>query len=314
MLKIHRVFIVLGMLLSSLPAAHAQISIGIGLPNVNIGINLPVYPELVVVPGYPVYYAPQAEANYFFYDGMYWVYQNDNWYASSWYNGPWTPVAPEAVPLFVLRVPVRYYRQPPAYFFGWGFDEAPRWGEYWGGAWQQQRRGWNRWDRGAVPPPAPLPDYQRQYSGSQYPQQVQQQHQLQQHNYHYQPHDPVVRKQFRGEAAQGARVQQAQPRHEMQQQERMAAPAQRGANQPDIRRAAPRPPNVPATERTQPPQAGRAPVQDQRRQPQPGSPQMQQHNPPPQAATRQAQQAPARKPQGETKQEHGQRDQEHPHE
>ena len=68
-----------------------------------------MYPQLVPVRGYPVYYAPQLNSNYFFYDGMYWVYQRDNWYASSWYNGPWGLVAREAVPLYVLRIPVRYY-------------------------------------------------------------------------------------------------------------------------------------------------------------------------------------------------------------
>ena len=107
------------MLLSSATSALAQVSIGIGLPGVSIGINLPVYPELVRVPGYPVYYAPRLSANFFFYDGLYWVYRDDNWYASSWYNGPWGPVGRGAVPLFVLRVPVRYYRQPPSYFQGW---------------------------------------------------------------------------------------------------------------------------------------------------------------------------------------------------
>src|ERR1700751_749063 len=94
-------FIVLWMLLCSNASATAQVS-------VSIGINFPVYPQLVRVPGYPVYYAPQVNSNYFFYDGMYWVYAGDNWYASSWYNGPWELVTPEAVPLFVLRVPVRY--------------------------------------------------------------------------------------------------------------------------------------------------------------------------------------------------------------
>jgi len=39
------------LLLCSVSAAEAQISIGIGLPNVSIGINLPLYPELVLVPG-----------------------------------------------------------------------------------------------------------------------------------------------------------------------------------------------------------------------------------------------------------------------
>src|SRR5450759_1539098 len=116
MQKIRYGLIVVGMLLCLMTSAEAQVSIGIGLPNVSIGINLPLYPELVPVSGYPVYYAPRVDANYFFYDGMYWVYQDDNWYASSWYNGPWGFVEPNVVPLYILRVPVRYYRQPPAYF------------------------------------------------------------------------------------------------------------------------------------------------------------------------------------------------------
>jgi hypothetical protein len=32
------------------------------------------HPQLILVPGYPCYYAPQVNSNYFFYDGLYWVY------------------------------------------------------------------------------------------------------------------------------------------------------------------------------------------------------------------------------------------------
>src|SRR5690349_2786235 len=81
--------------------------------NVSIGIHVPIYPRLVQVPSYPVYYAPELDSNYFFYDGEYWVYEDDYWYSSSWYDGPWELVEPEYVPLFILRVPVRYYRLPP---------------------------------------------------------------------------------------------------------------------------------------------------------------------------------------------------------
>ena len=70
--------IVLGIALCSITSAVAQVSIGMAVPGISIGINLPVYPRMVRVPGYPVYYAPRADANLFFYDGMYWVYQQDN--------------------------------------------------------------------------------------------------------------------------------------------------------------------------------------------------------------------------------------------
>ena len=53
MLKIRYGLIVLWMLLCSVTSAAAQVSIGIGLPNVSIGINLPVYPELVRGAGLP---------------------------------------------------------------------------------------------------------------------------------------------------------------------------------------------------------------------------------------------------------------------
>ncbi|HET9404751.1 MAG TPA: hypothetical protein VFO57_09225 [Burkholderiales bacterium] len=197
------VIIVLWSLIWSVTSATAQVSIGIGLPNVSIGINLPLYPELVPVPGYPVYYAPRVSSNYFFYDGMYWVYHDDNWYASSWYNGPWGLVAPQYVPYFVLRIPVRYYRQPPPYFRGWRADAPPRWGDHWGRDWERRRAGWDRWDRRSVPAPAPLPVYQRQYSGDRYPR-AEQQRELHGQHYRYQPRSAAVRQHYQERAVQRA--------------------------------------------------------------------------------------------------------------
>jgi hypothetical protein len=193
--------VVLWMLLFAATPATAQVSVGIGFPGVTIGINLPSYPQLVRVPGYPVYYAPGLNSNFFFYDGMYWVYQGDNWYASSWYNGPWGLVAPTVVPLFILRVPVRYYRQPPVYFGGWRADAPPRWGDHWGREWEQHRSGWDRWNHSAVPAPAPLPYYQRKYAGDRYPP-IEQQNVLRSQNYRYQPRDVAVREHYPQQGAQ----------------------------------------------------------------------------------------------------------------
>ncbi len=195
--------IVLSMLFGMVTSAIAQVSISIGLPHVSIGINLPLYPELVRVPGYPVYYAPRLNSNYFFYDGMYWVYEGDNWYASSWYNGPWGLVYPEVVPLFVLRIPVQYYRHQPAYFRGWRADAPPRWGDHWGHEWERNRSGWDSWNHSSAPAPAPLPVYQGQYSGDRYPR-VEQQMSLHGQNYQYQPREPVVRQHYQEPAMQRA--------------------------------------------------------------------------------------------------------------
>jgi hypothetical protein len=286
MQKIRYGIIAMCMLLCSVAFAEAQISIGIGLPNVSIGINLPLYPELVRVPGYPVYYAPRLDANYFFYDGMYWVYNNDNWYASSWYNGPWAFVQPEVVPVFILRIPVRYYRQPPVYFQGWHSNAPPRWGQHWGRTWEQRRSGWDRWNRRSAPAPAPLPVYQRQYTRDRYPSRVEQQQQLRSQHYRYQPREPAVRQHFQRQGVQRtpAPVQQG----------RQAEPQKISPRQQDIQRSTPVPQRGPTDQRsqppsrdgknvqrpapTQPPPQQRAPaVQEQRQQP--GSVQREQQPP-----------------------------------
>jgi hypothetical protein len=275
------------LLLCSVSAAEAQISIGIGLPNVSIGINLPLYPELVPVPGYPVYYAPRVDGNYFFYDGMYWVYQDDNWYASSWYNGPWGFVDPQVVPLFILRVPVHYYRRPPVYFRGWQSDGPPRWGQHWGHGWEQRRSGWDRWDRRSVHAPAPLPVYQRQYSGDRYPRRVEQQQELRSRHYRYQPRDTVIRQHF--EQPSGKRAPAAA------QKGRKEAPETRSPRDHDIQRSTPQQQRAPAAKHTQPQQRGgenvqrptpnqappqqRSPANKEQRQQQPAADQRQQQAP-----------------------------------
>lgn len=214
----------------------AQVSIGIGLPNVSIGINLPLFPELVPVPGYPVYYAPRVNANYFFYDGMYWVYLDDYWYSSYWYNGPWYMVEPLYVPAFILRIPVRYYSYPPPYFRGWRPDSPPRWGQHWGRGWEQQRRGWDKWKRGTAPARAPLPVYQRQYSGDRYPRQVEQQQELRRQHYKYQPRDSKIRQHFQ---QRGEERGSAPARQERREEPRLRGPAQQEMQRPGPAQAPP---------------------------------------------------------------------------
>lgn len=211
-------FIVLCMVALLATSASAQISvgIGIGLPNLQIGINLPGVPLLAPVPGYPVYYAPQVDGNYFFYDGMYWAYQDDNWYASSWYNGPWGFVEPEFVPVFILRIPVAYYRHRPSSFRGWHSNEPPRWGDRWGHDWEQRRDGWNRWDRHSPPQRAPRPEYQRHYSGDRYPK-TETQQTLHNRNYRYQPRETVVREHYQKNVVKRAPAPAPQHKENLQQ-------------------------------------------------------------------------------------------------
>jgi len=289
----NKIILVSFMLCAAAPAP-AQISIGVELPHVSIGVNLPLYPDLVPVPGYPVYYAPRLDSNYFFYDGMYWVYEDDNWYASSWYNGPWDEIDREVVPAFVLRIPVRYYRHQPAYFRGWRADAPPRWNDHWGHDWAQQRNGWDRWDRKAPHARPPLPAYQRKFSGDKYPR-PEQQRVLENKNYKYRPRDPAVRQQHdaphmsnaparaepngRPEAGRERREPNDRQRSGPPQADRHDAPApreqapQRDHQQIEPRRERPRPPEAqrqppaqPAPKREAGPQGDNAPQEPRPRQ------------------------------------------------
>ena len=199
-------------------SAPAQaLSFSFGSADFSIGFNVPSYPELVPIPGYPAYYAPNLDANYFFYDGMYWLFRDDNWYASTWYDGPWGRVDEFEVPLYVLRIPVRYYRRPPSYFSSWTIDSAPRWGEHYGNAWAQRRLGWDRYSRSKVPRRPPLPAYQRGYSGQHYPN-AQEQNNLHQRNYTYRPQTQAARQGY--QQLHNQRTQELQNEQRRLQEER----------------------------------------------------------------------------------------------
>ncbi|HET7730165.1 MAG TPA: hypothetical protein VFK48_09045 [Usitatibacter sp.] len=225
-LALRRAPLVLCLLLGFAAPAVAQVSIHFNVPAVQLGVNLGGYPTLQRVPGYPVYYAPNLDTNYFFYDGMYWIYERDNWYASSWYNGPWGLVEPIYVPDYLLRVPVRYYRHAPVYFRGWRADAPPRWHEHWGHSWHERRRDWDRWDRRSAPAPAPLPTYQRQYRGDRYPDPARQALVESQH-YRYQPREEIARRHFEERRQERAQERREQRRDERIQERRVGEQEQR---------------------------------------------------------------------------------------
>lgn len=114
--------------------------------HVDIGFHLPAPPKLVVVPQVPaVRYVSVAATpgNLFYYDGQYWAFAYQGWYASGSYNGPWVYVAPQFVPRPVLLVPVQYYHVPPGHWKQWERGRAPHWREDWGPEWADKRQ-WKR--------------------------------------------------------------------------------------------------------------------------------------------------------------------------
>jgi hypothetical protein len=180
-----RFLLALSLVLASIFPAAAQ-------EYFDIGVDLPAYPEMQPMPDSPVYYAPNVDSNYFFYDGQYWDFYNDGWYASSWYNGPWVLVDPVYVPTYVLWVPIRFYRRPPAYFSRWHPGRPPHWADRWGRDWQARHNAVFGGGNARAPVRAPLPDYQRQFPRGNYPR-VQQQAALHQQHYNYQPRDTAAR-------------------------------------------------------------------------------------------------------------------------
>ena len=115
--------------------ADAQVRVG-----VNIGFQLPGPPALVVVPGAPIYYAPRAPANVFFYAHQYWAFANGGWYVGPGWSGPWAVVEPAYVPVPILQVPVRYYPAPPPGWKGWRREAPPQWSAHYGGEWREEAR------------------------------------------------------------------------------------------------------------------------------------------------------------------------------
>jgi hypothetical protein len=104
-------------------AADVHVGINIGVPAPApppIAIEAP--PPLVVVPNSPVYYAPSLPYNFFYYDGLYYVFHEGSWFSSVSAHGPWGFVP--RVPRPVLAVPVGYYRVPPGH---WKKHGPPPW-------------------------------------------------------------------------------------------------------------------------------------------------------------------------------------------
>ena len=118
------------------------------------------------------------------------------------------------MPLFVLRIPVRYYRHPPSYFSGWRADAPPRWDEHWGRDWAQRRPRWDRWDHRKTPAAAPLPRYQQKYPGDRYPHAVEQQRSIRSEHDRYVPREAVSRQHLKAPAPVLQRRAEPAPRRE----------------------------------------------------------------------------------------------------
>jgi hypothetical protein len=88
--------------------------------SVNVNIDVPpppmvfvTPPQLVVVPGSVVMYAPGVAFNVFVLHGRYYSFHNGVWFGAPSHKGPWVVVPIDKVPHVVRAVPVAYYKIPP---------------------------------------------------------------------------------------------------------------------------------------------------------------------------------------------------------
>jgi hypothetical protein len=82
--------------------AQVQVQITIGLP-----VVLP--PMVVVQPGVQV--VSELDEEVYFVDGWYWVRRGPHWYRTHDHRGQWVWVAPERVPVALVRIPPGRYRR-----------------------------------------------------------------------------------------------------------------------------------------------------------------------------------------------------------
>lgn len=111
-------------------AADVDVHIGIGAPLPIVVIQEP--PAVVLVPGMPVYYAPDVGINLFFYSGRWYRKHNGHWYIATYYNGPWAYLSAQRVPAVFIHLPADYYRIPP------GHQRIP---------YGHLKKHWKRWEK-----------------------------------------------------------------------------------------------------------------------------------------------------------------------
>ena len=108
--------------------------------NINVGINIPPPPRLVipappplfVIPGTYVYTAPEVNVDIFFYHGYWYRPYQGHWYRSGSYNGKWVDIVPEKVPRVLINLPPNYRHVPP------GYRHIP---------YKEVRKNWKTWER-----------------------------------------------------------------------------------------------------------------------------------------------------------------------
>ncbi len=127
-------FLIACALFLALAGVSSQSEAGV---NVGIGINIPAYtfaapPQVVVIPGTYVYFAPEANVDILFYQGFWYRPYEGRWFRARGYNGPWAYIPAERVPHTLVELPPDYHR---------AYRDHPRIG------YRDLNRNWRGWER-----------------------------------------------------------------------------------------------------------------------------------------------------------------------
>lgn len=117
-------------LMAASPVVADSLSVGINIgapapPPIHPPVVVTHPPQLVIVPGSSVFYAPGVNINFFAYGGRYYSFHEGTWFVATTYGGPWVTIAPGRVPQPVLAVPVAYYKVPPGHAKKMSRGEGP---------------------------------------------------------------------------------------------------------------------------------------------------------------------------------------------
>ena len=93
---------------------------------------IPAPPPVFLIPGTYAYFAPDVDADLFFYGGYWYRSHGGGWYRSSRYSGPWGFIVPKRVPGVLINLPPGYRNVPP------GHQRIP---------YVQLRKNWKTWER-----------------------------------------------------------------------------------------------------------------------------------------------------------------------
>ncbi|MFA5354037.1 MAG: hypothetical protein WC291_07395 [Thermodesulfovibrionales bacterium] len=103
---------VTGLSSPNISSAEVDVNIGIGLLAPLPAYTFAAPPELVVIPGTYVYFAPDVDFDVFFYSGYWYRPYRGYWYRSRAYNGPWAHIGHRHVPRYLFNLPPRWRELP----------------------------------------------------------------------------------------------------------------------------------------------------------------------------------------------------------